>query len=140
MKTSCHNLPGISEVRYIPLYLLPLFLVQKSAAGVPISVERDRSKAVRIYGNPECTVEQADDNNGRVETATLTFSTLDSIPATGVAFLVKQASGQWYLIGCRERMPQVSKSYSTGEPSGEMSSISVEVTFKSFKALLPVAV
>lgn len=140
MKTYCHNLPGISEVRFIYCaHLLP-YLVEKVAAGVPVAVEHDRSQAINIYGNPSCVAESKDSNNGRAETVTLGFSTLSKVPAVGVAFLVRQASGQWFLIGSRENAPVVSINYNTGEMAGEAAVYSVSVTFSAYKALIPVAV
>ncbi len=140
MKTNCHNLPGICEVRYIHVTDLQPYLVERADAGAPISVEINKSQVINIYGNPTCTSESEEANNGRQETATLEFMTLSKVPVAGVAFLVRQASGQWFLIGCSERVPVVSLNYNTGEMAGEASVTRVTVTFTAFKALLPVAV
>ncbi|MBP5687786.1 MAG: hypothetical protein J6X22_03990 [Muribaculaceae bacterium] len=140
MRTTCYNLPGICEVRYIAVaHLLP-YLVEKVAAGAPIAVERDRSQNVNIWGNPSCVAEQKDSNNGRTESVTLEFNTLSKVPAVGVAFLVRQASGRWFLIGTKEEAPVVSIQYNTGETAGEAAVHHVTVTFAAYKALLPVAV
>ena len=140
METSCHNLPGISEVRFIPLKYLQPYIVEKVAAGVPVAVERDRSTLIRVFGNPSCITEATDSNNGRIETATLKLQTLAKVPSVGVAFLVRQASGQWFLLGSSEKPPVVSVNYNTGEMSGEAAVNSVTVTFTALKALIPVAV
>lgn len=140
MKTPCHNLPGISEIRWIACTELHPFLVEKSLAGAPISVERALTNKVSLYGVSSCITEQEDDNNGRREIATLEFSTLTKVPPMGAAFLIRQASGQWYLIGSREAEPQVAISYSTGEAAGDPSVDRVTVTFTAIKALLKVAV
>ncbi|MBR5640460.1 MAG: hypothetical protein IKW83_12185 [Muribaculaceae bacterium] len=139
MRTTCYNLPGICEVRFIAVaHLLP-YLVEKVAAGAPIAVERDKTQMVNVWGNPTCTADAKDSNNGRAETVTLEFATLSKVPAVGTAFLVKQASGQWCLIGSRETAPVVSINYNTGEMAGEASVYRVSVQFTAYKALLPVA-
>ena len=140
MRTSCNSLPGISEVRYINCGNLLPYLVEKVAAGAPIAVERDKTQVVNVWGNPTCTAEAKDSNNGRAETVTLEFATLSKVPAVGVAFLVRQASGQWFLIGSRETAPVVSINYNTGEMAGDASVYRVSVQFTAYKALLPVAV
>lgn len=139
MRTICHNLPGICEVRYIHISDLQPYLVERADAGAPISVERDKSQVINVYGNPTCTAESSEANNGRQETATLEFMTLSRVPVAGVAFLVRQASGQWFLIGCSESAPVISLNYNTGEMAGEASVTKVTVTFTAFKALLAVA-
>ena len=116
MKTPCHNLPGISEIRWIACTELHPFLVEKSLAGAPISVERALTNKVSLYGVSSCITEQEDDNNGRREIATLEFSTLTKVPPMGAAFLIRQASA--------------------GDPSVDR----VTVTFTAIKALLKVAV
>lgn len=138
MKTNCQNLPGITEIRMLPAASLPPFLMEKSLAGIPIAV-LDAAESVRFYGQPTCPTEQGDDHNGRLETATLTFSCLQAIPAVGYAFLVRQASGQWWLLGTKELQPQVTKEYTTAAP-GEKSVCTITATLKAQKALLAVAV
>lgn len=138
MKNNCQNLPGITEIWVLPAASLLPFLMEKSLAGIPIAV-LDAAAGVRFFGDASCVTEQVDDHNGRLETATLTFSCLVDVPATGLAYLVKQASGQWWLLGTKELQPQVTKEYSTSAP-GEKSVYTITATLKAQKALLPVAV
>lgn len=138
MKNNCQNLPGITEIRVLPAASLLPFLMEKSLAGIPIAV-LDAAAGVRFFGDATCTTEQTDEHNGRVETATLTFDCLVDVPATGHAYLIKQASGQWWLLGTKEQQPQVTKEYRTSTP-GEKSACTVTATLKAQKALLPVAV
>lgn len=138
MKNNCQNLPGITEIRVLPAASLLPFLMEKSLAGIPVAV-LDAAAGVRFFGDATCTTEQTDDHNGRLETATLTFGCLAEVPATGYAYLVKQASGQWWLLGTKELQPQVTKEYSTSAP-GEKSVYTITATLKAQKALLPVAV
>ncbi|MBQ3325481.1 MAG: hypothetical protein IJM66_11580 [Muribaculaceae bacterium] len=138
MKNNCQNLPGITEIRVLPAASLLPFLMEKSLAGIPIAV-LDAAADVRFFGDASCVTEQVDDHNGRLETATLTFSCLVEVPATGHAYLIRQASGQWWLLGTKELQPQVTKEYSTSAP-GEKSVYTVTATLKAQKALLPVAV
>ena len=140
METSCHNLPGITEIRYIPITDLLPYLVEKYSAGAPISVEKARSTRLEIFGAASCVAEQSDENNGRSETATLDFYTLDKVPQADIAFLVRQASGRWFLVGCRELSPKISLSYTTGETAGESSVTHVTATFIAHHAMMEVAV
>ena len=46
MKTNCHNLPGICEVRYIHVTDLQPYLVERADAGAPIAVEINKSQVI----------------------------------------------------------------------------------------------
>lgn len=138
MTTKCHNLPGITEIRILDASQLLPFLMEKVCAGFPVGI-LEKAAPIRHFGDASCATEQVDDHNGRLETATLTFSCLAEVPATGHAYLVKQASGQWWLLGTKELQPQVTKEYSTSAP-GEKSVYTITATLKAQKALLPVAV
>lgn len=138
MTTKCHNLPGITEIRILDASNLLPFLMEKVCAGFPVGILETAAR-IRHFGDASCKTEQVDEHNGRVETATLTFDCLVDVPATGHAYLIKQASGQWWLLGTKEQQPQVTKEYSTSTP-GEKSARTITATLKAQKALLPVAV
>lgn len=123
----------------LPAASLLSFLMEKSLAGIPIAV-LDTAESIRFFGDATCTTEQTDDHNGRIETATLTFSCLQPIPVSGYAYLIRQASGQWWLLGTKEQQPQISLAYATSTPSGERSAMTVTAELRAQKALLAVAV
>ena len=77
--------------------------------------------------------------NGRVETTTLRFRSLDAIPTTHpLAFIVTDVNRQSYLVGLHEPpYPIVRSTQTTGTPSGDPAVISYEVTFTALKALIP---
>lgn len=139
MKQQCTSLPGIVEIRWLDATLLSPNLEPKHLAGLPIAVLTEGTP-LTLHGEPQCQAVEEHDNNGRVEKATLTFLTTDSVPRRReVAWVARQATGQWWLIGTAEpRYPTVKVSYNTGLPSGERAVSTVEVTHQATKALLPV--
>lgn len=138
MTTTCHNLPGISEIRILQASSLLPFIMEKACAGFTVGI-LERAAPIRYFGDATCDTEQVDDHNGRVETARLQFDCLVNVPSVGVAFLVKQSSGQWWLLGTKEQQPQITIKYSTSAP-GEKSVRTVTAELKAFKALIPVSV
>lgn len=140
MKNQCINLPGIVEVRWLDARFLSPNIAAKHNAGLPVAVMTD-TKPIKIFGVAQCQAVEEHDNNGRVEKATLTFITNSDLPRhREVAWLCRQASGQWWLIGAREpHYPTVKISFHSGEPGGERAVNTVEITHQAVKSLIPVA-
>ena len=141
MNRQCINLPGIVEVRWLDARSLSPNMEAKHIAGLPVAVMTD-STPLAIFGEAVCQSVEEHDNNGRVSKTTLTFMTTAEPPRRHeVAWLFRQASGQWWLIGTREpNYPTVKITYHSGEPAGERAVNTVEVTHQARKSLIPVAV
>ena len=94
---------------------------------------------ITFYGTPSCDTVSEYENKGRLEKATLKFSTLDELPtAYPVAFVVTTANGRSYLIGAMERpFPVVKVEERTGVPGNESAVKSVTVTLSAHKSLVP---
>lgn len=141
MTQHCTNLPGIVEVRWVETDMLSPNIEAKYLAGLPVAVLAE-SYALDVHGTAECQAVEEHESNGRVEKTTLTFQTLSDVPQKrNVAWCVKQASGQWWLIGTKEQhWPTVKVTTNTGKPEGEAAIKTVEVTHVALKSLIPVAV
>lgn len=133
-------LPGIIEVRWIEARNLSPNMVAKHVAGLPVAVMTD-TIPLKTCGVAQCESVEEHNNNGRVEKTTLTFMTNAPLPRLReVAWLFRQASGQWWLIGSREpHYPTVKITFHSGEPGGERAVNTVEITHQAVKSLIPVA-
>ena len=140
MNSQCINFPGIVEVRWVDARFLSPNMMVKHNAGLPVAVMTDTTPII-IFGEAVCQAVEEHDNNGRVEKTTLTFMTNSVLPRHyEVAWLFRQASGQWWLIGTKEpHYPTVKITYHSGEPSGERAVHTVEITHQAVKSLIPVA-
>ena len=138
MTTTCHNLPGITEIRILDAASLLPYIMEKACAGFTVGI-LEKAAPIRFFGTATCETEQVDDHNGRLETATLKFDCIIKMPVTGVAFLIRQASGQWWLLGTKEQQPQINLEYSTSMP-GEKSVTTVTAEMRALKALIGVSV
>lgn len=140
MKQKCVNLPGITEIRWMHASLLSPGMMYKHLAGIPVAVMAAGTR-VSFFGEPTCQAVEEDDNNGTVEKTTFTFCTNDELPSSeNVVWAVRQASGQWWLIGCRERPRPVMKVTSTtGTTNGDPAVKTVEISHQARKSLIPVA-
>lgn len=140
MKQRCNNLPGIVEIRWLDVSELSPNIEAKYLAGVPVAVMQE-SHEIAFYGSAECQAVEEHDNNGRWEKTTLVFLTNDELPRkAAVAWVVKQANGQWWLIGTAERAwPTVKVTNTTGVPDGDRAVKTVEITHQGIKSLIPVS-
>lgn len=133
------SLPGIYKIGKVPTANIPINIVSKCMAGIPVglfcSVEN-----ITFYGEATCEMVSEAENNGYSEKTTLKFRTSELISTTErVAFVVDCASDERFLIGSREHpYPVVKITKSTGSPSGDASCYEVEVTFTSVKSLIPI--
>lgn len=141
MALKCNNMPGIVEVRWIKMNKLSPNMEAKALAGLPLAVLED-SYIIHLVCAATCVCESEHDNNGRSSKAVLTFSTTDALPNDpDVAWLARQANGQWWLIGTAERpSPTVKINQSAGSPDGEPAVKSVEITHQGVISMIPVAV
>lgn len=132
----CLSLPGITKVWYVLCEDLPTDVVYRSVAGIPITLDVEPDE-ITLKGEAVCEVEKAFDNNSYIEKAKLVFVSLDDIPVEQhLAFLIKTANDDMYLIGSMERpFPTVKITQSTGQPDGDASVGKYEVSFTAKKAL-----
>ena len=134
--SKCLSLPGIQQVWYISRNGLPDDVVYRSVAGIPVSVI-EQPISITMKGEAVCEVEQSYDNNSYIETAKLTFLTLDDVPTDQhPAFVIRTVNDEYYVIGAKERpYPTVKITRSTGQPDGDTSVRKYEVSFTAKKAL-----
>ena len=132
------SLPGIRRIAYIDCELLPTDITLRALSSTPIRLSSSLTD-VPLGDKALFETEIIPDNNSQVEKATLTFSSLDQIPAHHhLAFFVESLNGERYIIGTHERpFPTVKVSQSTGMPSEDPSVSSYEVTITAKKALSP---
>jgi hypothetical protein len=138
MKTTCQSLPGILSVAYLPVDRVQRHCDLKCLSSIPVQVFTTPTQ-VPLKGPATCETVSRYDNNGRVETTTLRFRSLEPVPTTHpLAFIVTDANRQSYLVGLHEPpYPIVRSTRTTGTPSGDPAVISHEVTFTALKALIP---
>ena len=138
MKTSCQSLPGILSIAYMPVERVQRHSDLKCLSSIPVQVFTTPTQ-VQLKGPATCEMVSRYDNNGRVESTTLRFVSLEPVPTTHpLAFIVTDANRQRYLIGLYEPpYPIVKSTQSTGTPTGDPAVFSHEVTFTALKSLIP---
>lgn len=132
MSNICTYLPGVSFVGYLDCEKLTPNLAFRCGAEMPVGV-LTAITPIRFVGVPTCESTSQYENNGRLWETTLKFSSNDILPLhLHLGFVVKDASGNTFLIGSRERQyPSVKATKSSGSPSGEPAVISYEIKWKS---------
>lgn len=132
------SLPSITKIAYLPCSELSPDIVFRYKVKMPVAVYAGTTP-ITFYGTPSCDTVSEYENKGRLEKATLKFSTLDELPtAFPIAFVVTTANGRSYLIGAMERpFPVVKVEERTGVPGGEPAVKSVTVTLSAYKSLVP---
>jgi len=132
------SLPSITKIAYLPCSELSPDIVFRYKVKMPVAVYAG-TIPITFYGTPSCDTVSEYENKGRLEKATLKFSTLDELPtAFPIAFVVTTANGRSYLIGAMERpFPVVKIESTTGAPDGDTATDKVTVTFSAPKALVP---
>lgn len=138
MKSSCQSLPGILSIAYVSNEMIQRHCDLKCLASIPVQVFTTPTE-VQLKGPATCEAVSRYDNNGRVETTTLRFRSLDALPtAHPLAFIVSDVNRQRYLIGLNEApYPVIKSTQTTGTPGGDPAVITYEVTFTALKSLIP---
>ena len=137
MKSSCQSLPGILSVAYVPSEMIQRHSDLKCLATIPVQVFTIPIQ-VPLKGPATCETVSRYDNNGRIETTTLRFRTLDALPTTHpLGFIVTDVNRQRFLIGLNEPpYPVIKSTQTTGTPGGDPAVIAYEVTFTALKSLI----
>ena len=132
------SLPSITKIAYLPCSELSPDIVFRYKVKMPVAVYAGTTP-ITFYGTPSCDTVSEYENKGRLEKATLKFSTLDELPtAFPIAFVVTTANGRSYLIGAMERpFPVVKVEERTGVPGSEPAVKSVTITLSAHKSLVP---
>ena len=133
------SLPGIKKIGFVECSKLAPQLMNKSIAGLPISVDSPVTD-IPFTGDASCDASNAPQNNGRLEKSTVSFITTMELPTNdNLAFVVECANGRKYIIGRKEApFPLVSVTRKSGTPGGDASSNYVEVSLSQIKSLLEV--
>lgn len=139
MMSSCQSLPGIRRIAYTDCDNLPYPFAQRAAAGEVISLAATGLTEVTLSGEPRCEAQRDFDNNSSVEKVTLTFRTLDDIPAgQPIAFVAFAANGQCWVIGASGHpYPVVMREKASGLPDGDPAVCEYQVSLTAKKALAP---
>lgn len=132
------SLPGITALRTLRPNALPPQLARRSAAGLAVHILVPTTEQPFI-GVPVCETQTEYDNSAYLQTVTLSFTTIglidDSAP---LAFIVRTAQGEAYLIGTKEQpFPVIKQTLSTGTPDSASATNSVEVSLTAPLALIP---
>ncbi len=135
---SCPSYPGIIEIGYLKADILPANTTYNALAGVPI-VLFVRPTVVPLSSNASLEVEQTNERNGTVESLTLTFRSATRLPRhCAVAFVIRTANGQYYLIGQSERLYlAITATQMTGTPDGDPAVYQYEVKHTASIVLKP---
>ena len=120
--------PGIVSIGFLFADNLPANTAYSALAGIPVNLFL-RATDVPLSGKAVCVVEQSNDSNGSAESLTLSFSSSYRLPRhRAVAFVVKDANNQSWLIGQLERPHlSITSSQQTGTPDGDSAVFVYEV-------------
>ena len=88
------SLPSITKIAYLPCSELSPDIVFRYKVKMPVAVYAGTTP-ITFYGTPSCDTVSEYENKGRLEKATLKFSTLDELPtAFPIAFVVTTTNGR----------------------------------------------
>ena len=137
--SKCHSLPGIVKVGYLNCSDVPRDIPYRAAVRISFSIT-SQITYISLAGEAVCEVEEQPDNNVQMEKTKLTFVTLDVVPThLPLAFVIKTANNERYIIGSQERpYPTVKVTRNTGQPDGDPSARTYEVSFTARKSLAPI--
>lgn len=132
------SLPDIIAVYRVPCSQLIPNITEKYRAHVPVGVYPLPTE-IALCGEASCEAEQEYDNGGYWEKTVLQFRTLEVISTTPPqAFIAKDAQGQAYIIGARERpFPIVEVTHTIDKDTNVYN---VKVTFSARKSLVPCSI
>ncbi len=128
------SLPSIVTISSTPCTSLPQNITEKCCAHVPIQIT---SLLTAIcFSKASCEAEQLFENGGYSEKTVLQFTTTEEISQyPPLAFVIKDAQGQSYVIGTREApypMIEITKSIDK-----DTNIYTIKVTFTRKKSLVP---
>ena len=135
------SVPGITYIGMIQCSSLAAHLESKSLAGMNASVSSGITE-VEFIGVPECSVSTEYDNNGYSSKVTLKFVSEMDIPLSfPLAFVIKDVSGQGFLIGKKEKCyPVIKKDRDTGTPASVKAAFSYQIEYVALVGLIKVSI
>ena len=131
------SIPGITRIGYVSAEALPVDIVLRAAAGVPVAIYAADTR-VSLIGDAVCETETQFDNNAYTEKVTLSFSTTDVVPTTALlAFIVTTVQGTSYVIGSKDGpYPTIKAEATTGTPDGDKAVTKYTISYQNRLALV----
>ena len=134
-----NRLPGISQIAYVRAEALTPHITLQAIAKVPVGIFAQLSFVPFDKRTALCETETEFDNNGTLETATLTFYSTEVLPTGNLCFVVTSVNGERFLIGTREMpFPFVKKEQTTGLPDGDANTTKYTISYTNRVALIPI--
>ncbi len=99
------RIPGIKSIMCCPASSLPADIEMKVAAGAQPSIIGVSFIDILFIGDPVCTLEDSNENNGNVHKVSLSFTTPGLISCRQNVWVVVTNAGETYLIGSRDSIP-----------------------------------
>lgn len=133
-----NRLPGITKIRYVYAETLTADISLRAMAGVPVAVYADSFPVTHI-GDAVCETDSQFMNNGYIEKALLSFSSLDDLPTHHhLCFIIDTVNGCTYLIGTKEHpFTIIKKASTTGATDNEKAVNKYTVSYSNLVALVP---
>lgn len=134
------RLPGIRHIAFVDAEALTPHITLQALAKIPVGIFARLSFVPFDKRTALCETESEFDNNSSLETATLTFTSSETLPTDRrLAFALTCVNGEQWLIGTHEApYPLVKKEYSSGLPDGDTNTTQYTVTYTNKVALVPV--
>ena len=131
------RLPGIIQIAYCQAQLLSTDVTFRALANMPVGIFTSLTTISHI-GDAICEVETSFDNNDYLQKATLTFSSLESIPTDiPLAFVITTADHKQYLMGTKELPYTIIKSTtSTGSLDSDRAVTKYSISYQNTLALV----
>ena len=133
MKCSRTATPGIREIFLIDASALPRCVFLDAIIGRPVAIFGKPEK-IDFFGVPEFSVITERSGGSSMQTASLKFKSLQDLPTSGVAFVVRTLTDKTLLVGSLEPpRVRVKKDNNAGSPAGDSAVISYEITHKAIR-------
>ena len=134
------RLPGIRHIAYVDAEALTPHITLQALAKIPVGIFARLSFVSFDKKTALCETETEFDNNSTLETATLTFTSTETLPTDKkLAFALTCVNGEQWLIGSKEApFPFIKKESSSGLPEGDANTIQYTITYTNKVALVPV--
>lgn len=130
-------IPGINRIGYLRADTLPDGIALRYCLNdVPLNTQLTVNELC-LQGEAECSIEEANPNNGLEEKVSLTFRIEHRINNRHrLAFVVTRNDGHSYLIGTKESVPSVTQNDTVASPDA-VNAVEVRVEMSAVKAWIP---
>lgn len=132
------SITGISKILYCKASGLPTNALKLSACAGTIPLVPG-VKELTFSGSPRLVINGKKEGSLLLETATLTFDSLENLPLEDdLCFAIETNSGLKLLIGSNEPdYPEVSVEQTTGNADDQTATSSFTITYKALKSTIP---